>query len=252
MTILDQIVVHKKQEVASLPSITIPNRVKRSFVQAMLSTHPSLIAEVKPRSPSQVELLARHRVPEIVNIYNKHAQAISVLCDNKYFGGGFDLLAEVRTLTDKPLLAKEFIVSERQIDHAYASGADAVLLIAAILSPDELQKFTAYAISLGLDVLIEVHNEQDIETVAELSEECVLVGINNRDLHTLETDIRTTQRLVPLIKQHFPEVKIITESGISNSTDVQRLAPFVQGFLIGTSILQSNDPESLLTSLFSL
>ena len=258
MSILDEIVAHKNQEVASLPSIETQKRMGYSFVQAILSAHPSLIAEIKPKSPSQGELLDRSRVPEIVDIYNKHAQAISVLCDEKFFGGGFDLLAEVRSLTEKPLLAKDFMISEKQIDYAVQNGADAVLLIAAILSTSEIFELASYAVELGSDILMEVHTEEEIRKVAEAfgelpqeTQEHILMGINNRDLDTLETDIETTTKLVPLIKKHLPTCRgIITESGIRASSDIELLEPFVQGFLIGRSILKSKNPEKCLASLF--
>src|SRR3990167_9233386 len=126
MPILDDIIAQKKREVALLPAITPASHDGPSFIDSLLSTHPSLIAEIKPKSPSEGQLLRREDVPTLVQVYDRHAQAISVLCDERFFGGGFDLLAEVRGLTEKPLLAKQFIVSVTQIDHALNAGADAV------------------------------------------------------------------------------------------------------------------------------
>lgn len=258
MSFLDAIIARKKQEVALLPAIESPRKKVPSLVQAILSTYPSLIGEIKPKSPSQGNLLDRKHVPDIVKIYDRHVQVISVLCDENFFGGGFDLLAEVHALTDKPLLAKEFIVDDRQIDHALAYGASAILLIAAILTSNELKHLTRYAIRLGLEVLIEVHNEEECDKASEAFNSLatreriyVLIGINNRNLHTLQTDIRTTERLSPLLRKRLPGLQgIISESGIFTADDIQRLTPLVEGFLIGTAILQSDSPESTIISLF--
>ncbi len=258
MSILDAIVAAKQQEVRSLPDIMPAHREKSSFVDAILAIHPSLIAEIKPKSPSSGHLLAIQDVPKLVELFDARAQAISVLCDEHFFGGSYDLLRHVRSLTNKPLLAKEFIIDSRQIDHAADAGADAILLIATILSAQELVTLTSYAITRGLDVLIEVHSIEDIEKTAQtfkkLSNEHqhhIIVGMNNRDLASLKTDIRTTEHLVPLIRSKMPSLgAIIAESGISTRADVEQLTPFVQGFLIGTSILQSKDPAAHLASLF--
>ena len=156
------------------------------------------------------------------------------------------------------MLAKEFIIDSVQIDHAADAGADAILLIAAILPSQELITLASHAITLGLDVLIEVHTAQDVEKTADAfkkfskeQQDHVIVGVNNRDLATLKTDIHTTEVLAPVIRSKMPSISaIIAESGIRTHADVERLSPFVQGFLIGTSILQSADPVAHLASLF--
>ena len=258
-SILDTIVATKKQEVTSLPSITPKQSSGSSFIEAILQKQPALIAEIKPKSPSGGLLLQREDIPKFVKLFSLHAQAISVLCDRQYFGGGFDLLAEVRSLTQKPLLAKEFIISTRQIDYAVQNGANAVLLIASILSVPELIQMSSYAIDLNLDVLIEVHSKEEVEEVAKafnaLSKEQkrhILLGINNRNLRTLETDLKATKELAPFAMEQLPGIRcVIAESGIHTREDVVGLQSFVQGFLIGTSILESHDPISHLTSLFA-
>ncbi|MBI3618769.1 indole-3-glycerol-phosphate synthase [Candidatus Peregrinibacteria bacterium] len=231
---------------------------RSSFIDAVLARRPSLIAEVKPRSPSAGELLRREEIPALVDTYNRHAQAISVLCDAPRFGGGYDLLADVRSMTDLPLLAKDFMRTDAQIEQANQAGANAILLIVAILEISELSRLASHAIDLHLDVLIEVHTEEELEkvvdafgTFSEDNKRHMLIGINNRNLVTLEIDLGTTERLVPAIRRRFPHVPaIIAESGIRTRTDIERLQPFVQGFLIGTSILKSDDVASHLRSLF--
>lgn len=258
MSLLDAIVARKKQEVASLPVITPVRREQSSFIDAILRRHPALIAEVKPRSPSKEHLLSRENVPKFLKVYDRYAQAISVLCDETFFGGGFDLLAEVHSRTDKPLLAKEFILSRKQIDHALHNGANAILLIAALLDEQGLSDLTAYAANLGLDLLIEVHTREELQTVASVFQalpseiqQHILLGINNRDLDSLAVDIATTEELAPLARKKLSALRgIIAESGIVSREDIQRLEPYVQGFLIGTSILQSKDPASYCSSLF--
>ena len=258
VSILQTIVETKKQEIASLPNIMPKPASGASFIDAILQKYPALIAEIKPKSPSEGHLLSRQDVPKLVELYNKYAQAISVLCDQQYFGGGFDLLKQVRSITEKPLLAKEFIISTRQIDHAVNNGANAILLIAAILSVSELVHMASYAADLNLDVLIETHSEEDVEktenafnVLSNAAKKHILLGINNRDLHTLKTDIQTTGQLAPLIRKRIPNIVcVITESGIHTKGDIEHLQRFAQGFLIGTSILQSKDPASHLTSLF--
>ncbi|MFA5272961.1 MAG: indole-3-glycerol phosphate synthase TrpC [Candidatus Peribacter sp.] len=259
MSILDAIIATKKQEIISLPDIMPVKASGSSFIEAILGKQPALIAEVKPKAPSSNQLLRTEDIPRFVRIFERHAQAISVLCDRHYFGGGFDLLAQVRSLTNKPLLAKEFIISTKQIDHAAQNGADAILLIVAILEPPALAKLLTHAVALNLDILIEVHSRAEADKAActfnLLSEEeknRVLFGINNRNLRTLQTDLRTTEKLAPLINKRLPGVRgIITESGIHSREDIQLLQPLVQGFLIGTSILRANKPDVYLTSLFS-
>jgi len=258
MSILDAIVATKKQEITSLPDIEPPKASGSSFIEAILGKQPALIAEIKPKAPSSNQLLRSEDIPRFVRIFDKHAQAISVLCDRHYFGGGFELLAQVRSKTRKPLLAKEFIISTRQIDHAAQNGANAILLIVAILKSHALAKLLTHAVTLNLDVLIEIHSKAEVDEAASVfnllsdkEKHHVLLGINNRNLRTLKTDIHTTKKLAPLINERLPGVRgIITESGIRSREDIELLQPLVQGFLIGTSVLRANKPDAYLTSLF--
>ncbi len=258
MTILDRIVARKKTEISRLSDTRVVRKARRSFGDAVVDKRPSLIAEVKPMSPSGGKLIDRKAIPAMVDIFNRHAQAISVLCDAKDFGGGYDLLAEVRSLSPLPLLAKEFILDERQIALAVSHGADAVLLIAAILSAEELGRLALHAIGFDLDVLLEIHGGDEIEKIAGLLEKLSLIqkrriifGINNRDLRTGKVDLHTTITLAPALRERFGDsCPVIAESGIAVPADVHRLAPFVRGFLIGTSILQSKEPGAFISDLF--
>ncbi|MBU2214067.1 indole-3-glycerol phosphate synthase TrpC [Patescibacteria group bacterium] len=258
MSIISKILEAKQAEVDEMEEIAnIPSCKRRNFVESLLSQKPSFIAEIKPKSPSEGEILAPEAIPEIVKTYDQFASAISVLCDKQFFGGGYDLLSEVAAQTDKPLLAKEFIISEKQIARAVTSGASAILLIAAIVEEDVLTRFIHEAIKLDLSVLLELHTMDDIEKAASamkgLSAEenlRVVLGINNRDLDTLNISLDTTTKLVPKIKEKIGDNNLlISESGISSPEDVRALSQFVDGFLVGTSILKSSDPGVFFSSL---
>lgn len=236
MTLLDDILRHKRDEVAALPDCA-PQPSTRNFVAGLRAVSPCLIAEVKPKSPSAGPLLDRTNVPALMESYNRHAQAVSVLCDERFFGGGFDLLRQVRALTDLPVLAKEFIVDAKQIRAARDAGADAVLLIATVLSATEVVRFAAEAAGLGMGILLELHDENDLEKIPAMHAGTLVLGINNRNLDTLRMDLDTTVRLSPLVRTLCPDHVLIGESGITTKTDLARLQPYVDGFLIGTGLL---------------
>ncbi len=254
--ILSSIIDNKKKEVEHLP-FTMPfsRQRKRSFVSAVIDN--GIIAEIKPKSPSCGPLLSRKNVSQYVRIYDESAEAISVLCDEHFFGGSFDLLAQVRKQTERPILAKEFIVDIRQILQAKYHGADAVLLIASVLSGQDLTRMIRYAVHYGLDVLIEVHNKKECDVVigvlAQLPKryfKYLIVGINNRNLDTLRISLDTTKDLAPYLRKSLPLLRgIISESGITSHKETQSLSSYVDGFLIGTSILSSKHPREYLESL---
>lgn len=165
------------------------------------------------------------------------------------------------SLTDKPLLAKEFIIDRRQIARAAAGGASAVLLIAAILEAHSLAELIRAAENCRCDVLLEVHDEEDVAKAAKALDALggdrgrrrVVFGINNRNLDTLDIDLKQTERLAPLIRERFDSGRlIIAESGIESPDHCRRLAPLVDGFLVGTSLLQSPDPADYLQKLISV
>jgi indole-3-glycerol phosphate synthase len=251
MALLSNIIVTKRREIETLPKVN-PKRVSRpAFIESLLKKTPSLIAEVKLKSPSEGTLLGRDQVPDIVRAYETHASAISVLCDSTYFGSGYDLLKEISALTKKPLLAKEFIMDTKQIDHAAVSGASAVLMIARIASDQELALLIAHAASLDLDVLLELHDGNDLtraiavfRRLSPTEQQHVLMGINNRNLDSLTLDLRTTESLAPKLRERLPDLRcIVSESGIKSARDVERLSPFVDAFLIGTSLIRDSQKQ---------
>jgi indole-3-glycerol phosphate synthase len=258
--ILDKIVEVKKQEVAAAKAAVslaeLQARVgdiediPRGFIRALRSANEAgrtaLIAEVKKGSPSKGIIREDFDPLEIAEIYRKHgATCLSVLTDEQFFYGRLDYLGLIRERVSLPLLRKDFICDPYQIVEARVHGADAVLLIAAMLSVDELLEFSAVARELGLDVLLEVHNEEELE--AALRTDCELIGINNRDLKTFATDLGTTARLAKLIP---PGRLIVAESGISGRSDIETLRQAGAGaFLIGESLMREGDIGAKLQEL---
>ena len=260
--ILDKIVEVKKQEVAAAKAAMSLSELQarvgdvedlpRGFVRALRTANESgwtaLITEVKKGSPSKGIIRADFDPIEIAEIYQNHgATCLSVLTDEQFFYGHLSYLALIREQVSLPLLRKDFICDPYQIVEARVSGADAVLLIAAMLSVGELIDFSGVARNLGLDVLLEVHNEEELE--AALQTDCELIGVNNRDLKTFKTDLGTTARLAKLIPA---ERLIVAESGISHRTDIETLRQAGAGaFLIGESLMRENDIAAKLQELLS-
>lgn len=262
MSILDTILEAKKKEVESLPDAPKGEPVDRSavtgFCDAVTSKSPGFICEIKPKSPSRGDLIDQDRIAEFVNLYSKHAQAISVLCDEEFFGGSFDLLRSVAEQTNLPLLAKEFIIDQSQIRLAKHFGASAILLIVAALEADQLQDLLSYALCEDLDVLLETHTEDEMQAAIDLvsrlpegDQNHILLGINNRDLHSLYIDLQVTADLSAIVRNQLPNSTLISESGIETPEDVACLKTEVSGFLVGTSILSSAHPEEKISSLVS-
>lgn len=209
---------------------------ERDFYAAIAKKGVSLIAEIKKSSPSDGKIYkGKFDAGKIAEIYEKcGASAISVVTDEKYFEGNFEFLREARAATSLPLLCKDFIIYEYQIYKAREFGADAVLLIAALLPTGKIQKFIKIAESLGMDSLVEIHNEKDLKKV--LKTDAKIIGINNRNLKTFEVDLGTTLRLKKLIPH---DKLIISESGIKTKADIKKMA--TDGALVGTAIIQSNN-----------
>src|SRR3989344_192125 len=254
MTVLDEIVETKRREIAALKAVrsleTLQKeaedfRPERRPFRTLFEKGPVLIAEIKPRSPSAGELIADSPL-EIADLYAKsNADAISVLTDVEYFGGNNELLQNVRERVPQAILRKDFIIDEYHVYETLLLKADAYLLIASILKKEELAKLIALGESLGLDALVEVHDENDIEKA--LSAGAKIIGINNRDLTTFKTDIATTEKLVEKIPESIP---VLSESGIATTEDVKRVSALgVRGILVGISVLQSSDPLSKINEL---
>ncbi|MBS4064489.1 MAG: indole-3-glycerol phosphate synthase TrpC [Chitinophagaceae bacterium] len=247
MNILEAIIEQKKIEVEQRKAVTsvevlrtstLYNRKRLSLKQFLLDENRTgIIAEFKRRSPSKGSINEQADVVEITTAYTSNgASALSVLTDEMFFGGSTNDLLKAR-VNEIPILRKDFMIDEYQIEEARAMGADVILLIAACLTPAEVKRLAVYAKELGLEVLLELHAEEELEHICEETE---IVGINNRDLKTFKVDIDRSLRMA----QQIPDDKIkVAESGISS---VENIVLFKQngfkGFLIGENFMKTTDP----------
>ena len=242
--VLAGIVERKRREVADRlggwPISAAPT--KRSLRAALARPGARFIMEVKQKSPSGHR--SKLSVAEAVAAYAAVADAISVLTDGPGFGGSLDNLRMVRQLFDGPILAKDFIVDSAQVSEARAVGADAVLAMMSVLDDMTAATVLAEARRYNMDVIVEAHDEAELGRAIALG--ALIVGVNNRNLKTLETDLSVTERLVPMVPRG---VTLIAESGISSRTDVERLAPCVDAFLVGSSLMASPDIVGAARSL---
>ncbi|MDO5675687.1 MAG: indole-3-glycerol phosphate synthase TrpC [bacterium] len=253
-TILDTIVAKKHEEVAELrrQGLPAPTAVDapRGFMRA-LTAKPgvAIIAEAKKASPSKGLIEPNFDPVQVAKHYKENgAAAISVLTDRHFFQGELDFLIRIRKEVDLPVLRKDFIIDPLQIEEAHRAGADAILLIAAILSPAQLQGFREQAEGLGMDALVEVHDE------AELGQALVsgarLIGINNRNLHDFTVDLDTSFRLKALVPEGIP---VVSESGITKLEDILRLKKAnIDAALIGESLMRSGSSGTLLQEFTSV
>lgn len=263
--ILEEIVWHKETEVdrlrESLPLIELRKRVEaapppRDFLAALRSgkTRPALIAEVKKASPSK-GIIREDFDPVAIakSYYQGGASAISVLTDQKFFQGSWENLARVRAAIDLPVLCKDFIIYPYQIYLARSYGADAVLLIAAILSDQDLQYFVKIAKALSMTPLIEVHTLHELDRVLAL-DSVTLVGINNRNLEDFSVDLQTTCQLLETRGNPLQErgILVVSESGLHAPADLERVASAgAAAVLIGESLVKQPDPAEAIANLFS-
>jgi len=236
-----------RRQIAELPPT-------RDFIAALRSAPvlPAVIAEVKKASPSKGVIREEFDPVAIARAYAAGgASCLSVLTDKTFFQGGFDVLVEVRQAVDLPLLCKEFVLSPYQLFQARAAGADAVLLIAAILSDQDLKYLRKAAVSLGLDVLVEVHDAHELERVLTLGE-FPLIGINNRDLTSFETDLMTTERLTEEFRPRLEQQQalLVSESGLFSRSDLDRVQAAGAGaVLVGEALMRQQDVQLALTTL---
>jgi indole-3-glycerol phosphate synthase len=257
-TILDRIVADKREELAAaqrrVPFAGLKGRLpqappSRPFAEALRGHSLRLIAEVKKASPSRGLLREEFDPLALARSYaDAGAAAVSVLTDERHFQGSLDHLASIRAALPQgpPLLRKDFLFDHYQLYEARAHGADAVLLIAAVLDSTLLARLISLAAELEMDALVEVHDELELER--GLMAGARLVGVNNRDLRTFEVDLATTERLRPLIP---PEVTVVAESGISARADIERLQALnVHAVLIGEALVTAPDLAAKIRELF--
>lgn len=253
MNILDKITLDKRKEVAlrkelipisQLEQSVLFERQTISLAKNLRNSKSGIIAEHKRRSPSKSVINNSLNVQDVASGYeNAGVCGMSVLTDGKYFGGSLDDLLTARASCNLPLLRKEFIIDEYQILEAKAYGADVILLIAAILSKDEIKQFSEFAKSLSLDVLLEVHNEEELHKSVMPSLD--MLGVNNRNLKTFDVSLETSKSLSNIIPDDFVKV---SESGISNIEAIKELQPYgYRGFLIGENFMKTENPGESAT-----
>jgi indole-3-glycerol phosphate synthase len=260
LNVLERIMAAKRAEVAGAKELLPFDKVRdlaarsapaRGFVQAIqrkiAAGAPAVIAEIKRASPSR-GVLREHFVPdEIARSYQAGGAAcLSVLTDRQFFQGGPEHLQAARAACSLPVLRKDFLYDPYQVHEARAMGADAILLIAACLSVNDMKVLEDEAASLGMAVLVEVHDAAELDSALKLR--TPLLGINNRDLRTFETRLETTLGLLPRVPQ---DRIVITESGILAPADVARMrAAGVNAFLVGEAFMRADDPGDRLRALF--
>ncbi len=261
-TILKKIISRKAEEVAEARK-TVPLEqlkaqlaaapVVRSFVKALQKKldegKSAVIAEVKKASPSKGILREDFDPAEIGRDYAAHGAAcLSVLTDRDFFQGAPEYLKAARRASGRPVLRKDFMIDPYQVYEARAMGADCILLIAACLTDAQLDELAALGKSLGMDVLVEVHNQAELERTLALQTPLEMVGINNRNLHTFEVSLQTTLDLLPMIPD---DRLVVTESGIMNPEDVALMRQHgVNTFLVGEAFMRAPSPGRALAKLF--
>lgn len=250
--ILDSIVKHKQlqvtQQKAKTPLAQLLEQTKyldapRDFAQAISKNAPSIIAEIKRHSPSRGPIWEDLIPNELAGRYEQSgASAISVLTDEKYFHGQINDLTQARQSVSIPCLRKEFIIDEYQIYESRVGLADTILLIVRILEVTQLKDYIALSRELGMEPLVEVHTEKEVEVALEAKAK--IIGINNRDLDTLQIDVGNTVRLKKMIPEGYI---VVSESGISRPETIKELFELgINAFLIGESILLNRNPEQFI------
>jgi indole-3-glycerol phosphate synthase len=252
---LDKIIAQKREEVEQRKkeaTITdLQQRIARQkpaldLALALKGDHIRLIAEVKQASPSQGMLSPNFNPTKLAQTYAEGgAAAISVLTEANYFMGSIEHLAAIKEVVGLPLLRKDFIFDPYQVYESRAYGADALLLIVAILSQEQLKELVSLSHSLGLKCLVEVHNKGEVERA--MPSEAGIIGINNRDLNTFTVDITTTRRLRPLIPQ---ERIVVSESGVKNKRDIEKIGKWgVDAVLVGEALVTAGDVRAKMQEL---
>lgn len=237
--IMDRIIADKREEVrldkAHFPIHEV-DASARDYEKALRAGGLSLIAEIKPKSPSLGMIREGLQVHDIVDIYEQHAQCISVLTDSKYFGGSLRLMEAVSRQTCLPVLRKDFIIDDYQIYQARKYGAHAVLLIVSLLSDEELARFLRIARSLKMACQVEVHTREEMGRA--IAAGATIIAINNRNLKTMEVDLSVTEKLASIVPEG---VLVVSESGISSSEDVARMRSCAHAVHIGAAFMREDD-----------
>ena len=249
-SILDQILREKQNEIKRLKheEILANSRSCLSIIKSIKQKEPiGIIAEIKRHSPSKGELNGNVNPIKQAKEYEKAgAAAISVLTDTPFFKGSFADIESIRKVVDIPILCKDFIVDPIQIYKAKSVGADAILLIVAALDQEQLQNLYCQAAVLGLEVLVEVHNEEEL--LRALAIGAIMIGINNRDLSSFEVSLQTTVKLAKRFDRE--EVLFISESGMANREDVKLVREAgVEGILVGETLMKANNIEKTMLEL---
>jgi indole-3-glycerol phosphate synthase/phosphoribosylanthranilate isomerase len=249
--VLGRIVAHKRDEIERRQRETPLDELRlrasptsRSLREALVKPGARFILEHKRASPSQGALRADVGPSEIACAYEGAADAMSVLTDARFFGGSFEDLRAVRESTDVPILCKDFVVSPYQVVEARTYGADAILILLSVLSDDEARACLAEAHALGMDALVEAHDEAEVRRAIDLP--AAIIGINHRDLRTLALDLSASERLAPLVP--YDRV-VVAESGIESRCEVERLAPRVDAFLVGSALMRAADVRDAARAL---
>ncbi|MFC1858238.1 indole-3-glycerol phosphate synthase TrpC [Thermodesulfobacteriota bacterium] len=260
MDILAKIVERKKAEVAAskeripenlLRTQALESRERRPFIERLGRSGPAgvnIIAEIKRASPSKGVIRSDLNPIEYATTYEQGgAAALSVLTDQSFFQGSSEDLHQARNATSLPVLRKDFLISSYQLYESAVMGADAILLIVRILSREQLKDYISLGHDLGLDALVEIHTEADLEIATDAGAK--LIGINNRNLQTFETNINTAVRLKSLLK---PDQIAVSESGIHTREDIQEICNSgIRNFLIGESLVRAENPKDFLKSLLT-
>ena len=253
MSILERIVAAKRAEVAAArkraPEVKLDAAPPvRDFIAALRAKRPAVIAEIKRASPSKGLLRSNFDPAAIAKSYEKGGAAcMSVLTDREFFQGAAEHLSAARGACALPVLRKDFLIDPYQVFESRALGADCVLLIAACLEDRQMRELEALARSVGMAVLVEVHDGEELERALKL--DTPLLGINNRNLRTFETRLETTLELLPRVPH---DRLVITESGILSRADVARMRQRgVEAFLVGEAFMRARDPGAELKALFA-
>ncbi len=242
--IVEQKIRDVRARAEKAPSRPPPKKSDRSFLEALQNPGLSLIAEIKRRSPSKGALREDLDVHAVAQIYEEHAAAISVVADTPFFGGNLELVSQVRAAVTRPVLLKDFVISEFQIDEGRHHGADGVLLMASVLAPEALEPLIQAARNHGMEALVEVHDPEQMDVVLETSAK--IIGVNNRNLNTLEIDLDNFHRLAPRVGKGRV---IVTESGLTHKTEIDRVRSQADAVLIGSHLMAAADIRDAIRAL---